>query len=350
MSNTFNLWVSGCCHVGTDLKRGRSSLADAIADSESGVFAWDCAIHLGDFSGNQGAPEAEEGEDVVRQFGALRDHPREAFYCLAGNHDATFAHQETQWWFRRYIDPEGSATGYSGVDARRRPYPIDGTWERYSFRVGNLLFLMMSDRNDVGPPVGRGDRGGYPAGMVTAETFEWWRRQVESNPDSTVISAHHHMLRETTTASGPWEGFRRDEEGRLKSHYHGYFPDGGPAGASYLYWLDDRPDAQAFESCFREHPGTGGIWLGGHTHTDPDDRCGGRELIETRWGVHFANCAALTKYHVANRTVPMSRLFTFTEGSNEVRVRCFLHTDDFAPKGWYEPAERRLSIPRPFAW
>ncbi len=28
------------------------------------------------------------------------------------------------------------------------PTPIEGTWERYSFKVGNLNFLMMSDRND----------------------------------------------------------------------------------------------------------------------------------------------------------------------------------------------------------
>ncbi len=64
-----------------------------------------------------------------------------------------------------------------------RPYPIEGSWERYSFRVGNLLFLMMSDRNDGGPPVGRAKRGGYPAGAVTGETFRWWKTMVEQNPD-----------------------------------------------------------------------------------------------------------------------------------------------------------------------
>jgi len=356
VSRTFSLWVSGCSHVGTDLRYGRTSLADAIRDSEAEGeevpenlrFHWDRAIHLGDFSGNQGSPRTDEGQEVVKQFSALARHRREDFYCIAGNHDATFADEETQWWFRRYVDPEGLQSEYSGVDASNRPSPIEGTWERYSFRVGNILFLMMSDRNDVGPPVGRGERGGYPAGMVTTETFAWWRSQVEQAGDAIVVTAHHHMLKETTTASGPWEGFRKDENGEWKGWYHGYFPDGGPEGASYLYWLDDTPDAGAFESYLAEHPRPIDLWLGGHTHTHPDDRTGGRALIETKWGVHFVNCASLSKYHANKTTIPMSRLLEFTEGSATVRVRCYLHTDDHAPKGWYPSAERTLSLSQPF--
>jgi len=352
----FSLWVSGCSHVGTDLKHGRESLADAIRDSEAEGpdvperlrFHWDRAIHLGDFSGNQGSPRDDEGEEVVRQFGALTLHAREDFYCIAGNHDATFAHEPTQWWFRRYIDPEGLNTEYSTVARERRPHPIDGTWERYSFRIGNLLFLMMSDRNDVGPPVGRGERGGYPAGMVTSDTFAWWREAVESARDAVIITAHHHMLKETTTASGPWEGFRRDEDGEWKGVYHGYFPDGGPAGASYLYWLDDTPDAGAFESYLAAKPGAIDLWLGGHTHTHPDDRTGGRGLIETKWGVHFVNCASLSRHHAMQTTIPISRLFEFEDGSDRVRVRGFLHTGDHAPKGWYASAERTITLSRPF--
>ena len=97
---------------------------------------------------------------------------------------------------------------------------MEGTWERYSFQVGNILFLAMGDRNDGGPPVGRGERGGYPAGAVTRETFEWWREQVEQNQDKIIVTAHHHMLKETTVASGPWEG--------VDGGYHGRFEDGAP--------------------------------------------------------------------------------------------------------------------------
>ena len=293
-------------------------------------------------------PNDDEGREVVRQFAAAQRHSREQFYNLAGNHDATCAHEETQWWFRKWLDPTGDNPKYSGVDAKNRPYHVEGTWERYSFRVGNLLFAMMSDRNDVGPPVGRGERGGYPAGAVTGETFAWWKDLVQNNTDSIIISAHHHMLKETTVASGEWEGLRMTEDGTWQSNYHGYFPAGGPKGASYLYWLDDKPDAQAFEKHLAEHPGAIDLWLGGHTHTNPDDRHGGRSHIERKWDVHFVNVAALTRCHGHEHSTPMSRLFTFTEGSRQVRVQCYLHTSQYRPQGWYNSAERVLTLSRPF--
>ncbi|MCP4639127.1 MAG: hypothetical protein GY851_01770 [bacterium] len=344
-----------CSHVHTDLRKGRESLADAIRQSESGgseggpSFAWDIAVHLGDLSGSQPPPTDAEGPEVVRQFSAGKTHGRERFYNIAGNHDASGPDEPCQWWYRKWVDPVGRSTEFSTVDARDRPYAIEGTWERYSFRVGNILFLMMSDRNDGGPPVGRGERGGYPAGAVTSETFEWWKGMVESNQDCIIISTHHHMLKETTVASGPWEGFTKKVDGSWKSLYHGYYPKGGPEGASYLYFLDDTPDAQAFEQYLANHPGAIDLWLGAHTHSTPDDRTGGRSHIETKWGVHFVNVAALTQYHVSSTTVPMSRLLEFDKGSDAVKVGCYLHTSQHAPQGWYPPAERRLTLRHAFS-
>ena len=336
--------------MGTDVRFGRESLAEAIRQAE-GEFEWDVALHLGDFSGSQTPPKDDEGREVVRQLGALKSHRREDFYPLAGNHDATGPDEppeRQQWWFRKWLDPTGDCTAHSGVDRARMRYPVEGTWERYAFRAGNLLFLMMSDRNDGGPPVGRGPRGGYPAGAVTGETFSWWREMVEANPDAIIVSAHHHMLKETTVASGPWEGYERGPDGAWKAKYHGYFPDGGPEGASYLYFVDDQPDAQAFERYLEAHPQPIDLWLGGHTHTNPDDRTGGRSHVERKWGVGFVNVAALSRYHVGRLVVPMSRLFTFSEGRDEVGVQCYLHTSDYAPQGWYAAAERTLKLSKPF--
>lgn len=350
----FRVWCFGCAHVGTDLRVSkRRSLAEAIEQSESGgadggpAFEWDLALGLGDFSGNQGSPADDEGREVVRQFSAAKRHRREDFYTIAGNHDASCPGEKTMGWFRKWLDPEGQHTEFSGVDAAKRRYAIDGTWERYAFRVGNVLLLMMSDRNDGGPPVGRDVRGGYPAGAVTGETFRWWQDQVEANRDAVVISAHHHMLKETTFASGEWEGFRKNAKGDWQSYYHGYFPKGGPRGASYLYWLDAKPDAGAFESYLAEHPGAIDFWLGGHTHSNPDDDKGGRTHVERKWGVNFVNCSALSRNH-GRTNVPMSRLLTFTAGSDKVRVQCYLHTSQFAPQGFYDKAERVVSIGKPF--
>ena len=59
--------------------------------------------------------------------------------------------------------------------------PIEGTWEHYSFEVGNIIFLMLADRNDLPPPIGRGSYGGYPAGAISEETFSWWRKKIKEN-------------------------------------------------------------------------------------------------------------------------------------------------------------------------
>jgi len=92
------------------------------------------------------------------------------------------------------------------------------------------------------------------------------------------------------------------------------------------------------------------VWPASHTHTHPDDRYGDKGLIENRWGVTFANCAALTRHHGKHKRplYPMSRLLTLTPGSREARIQCYLHTTDYAPQGWYAPAERRVALRHPF--
>ena len=352
----FRLWAIGDAHVGTDLLRKRESLADAIRQSEQGgkegapAFDWDIAINVGDFSGNQGPPVDEEGHEVVRQYAAATKHRREDFYDIAGNHDASGQGEPTQWWFRKWVDPLGESTATSGVDPNRRRYPVTGSWERYEFRVGNLVFLLMSDRNDLPQPAGRGKRGGYPAGAVTKETFAWWQQKVEANRDAIIISAHHHMLRETTVGSGDWEGLIKNPDGTIKGRYQGHQADAGNAGegASYLYFLDDQPKAMAFERYLEMHPGAIDLWFGGHTHTNPDDNFNGRTHIERKWEATFINCCALTRFHGAQRSRPMSRLLTFTAGSTAVRVQCYLHTNTHAPQGWYPPAERTIRLSKPF--
>ena len=334
--------------MGTDLARAnRRSLADVILQAEQGgadggpPFEWDIMLDIGDLSGSQTPPDEEEGEEVVRQYSASTIHPREDFYNIVGNHDASGPDESCQWWFRKWVDPTGEHSEYSGVHADRRPYPVEGTWERYSFQVGNVLVLAMGDRNDGGPPVGRGERGGYPAGAVTWETFEWWQEKVEENRDKIIVTAHHHMLKSTTVASGPWEGV---DEG-----YHGRFEDGAPIGASYLYFVGGEPDAGAFESYLAANPGAVDLWLGGHTHTNPDDTQGGRSHVERKWGVTFVNVAAISRYH-GRKNISMSRLLTFAEGAAEVNIRCYLHMSDYAPQGWYDRVERTAPLRMPFSY
>lgn len=340
----FHVWAAGDAHVGTDISRGRASLAEAIEQAERD-FPWDIMIDVGDLSGSQHPPDDEEGQLVVEQYGTLKEHRREQVYNIVGNHDASGEDEPTQWWFRKWVDPLGESTAHSGVDASKRPFAIEGDWDHYSFVAGNVLFLLMGDRNDGGPPVGRGVKGGYPAGAVTGETFDWWVNMVESNQDKIIVTAHHHMLKETTCGSGEWEGFEPtvDAHGHRTSHYHGYFPDGGPMGSGYLYWVDGHPDAQAFERYLSQHPGAIDLWIGGHTHTNPNDVLNGRSLVERKWGVTFCNCAALSSFH-GKTNVAQSRPMTFTHGSDLLRIRCYQHSDKYAPQGWYDKAERTVTL------
>ncbi|HYL73038.1 MAG TPA: hypothetical protein VEU96_02480 [Bryobacteraceae bacterium] len=348
---TFQVWVFSYAHVGSDRKNGRESLATAIRQSESAAgFPWDIALDLGDMSGAEGTPQDPEGEEIVRQFGALKQHRREDIYDVSGNHDRSGLDEAQAWWWRKWIDPTGEHSAFSNVHAGKRPFPIEGTWEHYSFRAGNLLFLMMSDINEPTRKIGRGTLGGNPGGVVSGETFRWWKRMVEQNRSSIVISAHHYVLKNTTVASGEWEGMQHDENGAWKMRYHGYYPQGTPQGASFLYWVDSIPDSGAFESFLAASPGRVDLWLGAHTHTDPDDTYGGKLHIERRWGTTFINVAHLTRYHLPalEHRVPRSWLLTFTDGSDQVTARCYLHSDEWAPQGWYAKSDRVIKLSKPF--
>jgi len=340
------IWACGCCHIHSDLKHGRRSLAEAIEQSEDGgaeggePFEWDVMLNLGDLSGTQGPPRDVDGPPVVEQLRAGRRSRAEQIYCLLGNHDASGPGEDTQWWFRKWIDPTGEHPQYSGVRAERRPFPIEGTWERYSFVAGNVLVLMIGDRNDGGPPKGRGEVGGYPAGAITRETFEWWRTMVEANQDRIIITCAHHMLRDTTTATGRWEG--------VHGNYHHEYEDA--EGASYLYWVGDDIDSSLFHDYFDSHPGAIDLWLGSHTHAHPDDRFGRKEMVVRRWGITFANVGAMTRYHGRSerRWWPSSRMLILSPGSREAALRCYLHTSHYAKQGWYAPAETAVSLRHAF--
>lgn len=348
----FNIWAASCAHVPADIRKGRESLAKAIRQSEGLIkgapaFNWDIMIDAGDLSAHQYPPGDPDGMELIRQYQAMTKHRREQIYNVPGNHDAPYYDHGPGSWIRKWGDPLGENTEFSGVDSSRRPFPVTGSWERYSFRAGNILFLMLADRNDVPEPVGRGHskdkrRGGFPAGAVTRDTFNWWKQQVLANQDKIIITMHHHVLRDTTIASGNGEGNPR---------YHG--ASGGAAGSSYLYYLIENEDpenfkytadAQVFEGFldeFHKEHGRGAIdlWVGGHTHVHgPLDDWGEKTISERRWGVGFLQVAALTRHH--GGSIPLSRLISFTDASNEFSADVYLHEPwlEDNPVGFHEPS------------
>ncbi len=345
----FKIWASGCSHVSADKRQGRESLADAIRQADRD-FDWDIGINVGDFSAAFGLPTREEGEEVVRQFGALEKHRREDIYTICGNHDRNAPDESEAIWFRRYIDPLGENPAYSGVTRENIPFPITGTYERYHFDFGNIRVLMMSDVNEMSQPKGRGELGGNPGGVVTKETFDWWVDQVESNQqEKIIITAHHYLLKETTVATGDWEGMIKGDDGNWKSDYHGYYKEGTPHAASYLYWVGGEGGKHQFETWLEANPGKVDMWLGGHTHTNPDDTHGGKSHIERRYGgTTFINVSALTRWFVKNHAMPQSRLITFNDNSNIATVDCYMHSDEYRYQGFYREKRVGVELTKPF--
>lgn len=359
----FRVWAASCSHVPADIRRGRESLARAIRQSEglepnAPAFDWDIMIDAGDLSAHQEPPGDRDGKELIRQYRAMTKHRREQVYNVPGNHDAPYYDHGPGSWIRKWGDPLGEHTEFSGVDPKRRPFPVEGTWERYRFVAGNVLFLMLADRNDAPTPVGRGHSregksGGYPPGAVTRETFNWWKQQVLDNQDKIIVTMHHHALRDTTVASGRGEGTPR---------YHG--STGGTEGSSYLYYIIEKDDpddfrftadAHVFEDFldeFHQENGSGAIdfWIAGHTHVkSPDDDWGEKTISEMRWGVGFLQIAALTRHH--GGATPLSRVLTFTDGTEDLTAEVYLHEASYKdnPVGWYAPATRQFTLRHKFA-
>ena len=86
-----------------------------------------------------------------------------------------------------------------------------------------------------------------PAGSSAVRPSTGSRRWSTRIPTPSSSSVHHYVLKDTTVASGEWEGVCRSATGELVEHYHRPFEQGTPNGASYLYWVDSKPDSAAFE-------------------------------------------------------------------------------------------------------
>lgn len=352
----FVWWSISDPHLQTDLP-GYRSLESAILDSTEGgnqggeSFAWDIATVAGDWTGTP-CPTDNDGLDLIDQWiGAGADPNR--FYGVIGNHDANTS---DSWWFEKWVDPLGQNTAFSLVDNNARPYPVQGAWDHYSFEVGNILFLMLSDRNEGPPPFGRLCSAGYPSGRMSLETYNWWVQQVDSHPDRIIITISHQSLFETTAFTGFDEGYLQG--------VHGGHSWADRRGSSMIYTIDDWTidglDANedyvgtrdfGFVKYLQDHPGAIDLWIHGHTHHNlyPGIVFNGRSEVETKYGVTFINTGALTTKHGAP-LAPYSRLLSFYQNSNTVLMKTYVHKTGWGavPEGFHQPVERLIQLDKPF--
>jgi hypothetical protein len=396
LTDAFTIWGLSDPHVNTDLTQGSylsldTAIKDSLGTTGSGHgFNWNLALVLGDVTGDTACPGPAQFAELKNQFisGGVN---RNIFYTIPGNHD--YGDNGDSAYLQKYLDPLGTHTATSNVNASLMPYPIlpGGAFDHYAFEVGNVLFLMLGDRNDAAYPFGRTcgssfvkddgshgingafDGAGHPAGTYTLATYNWWVNEIESNPDKIIITTAHHQLINTGARSGLTEGVTAPDAP------HGNHGWADAAGSSIVYAMwnesantyttidcydlnhnpiagcDNNADGLAdvgFRQYLDAHPGAIDLWIYGHTHAglDPDSTYNGRSLIEQVDGVTFVNLLAVSRFHGAN-IAAFSKTFDFLDGLAELPIKTYRHYNGWSGDvGFYAPAEEDITLSRAFSW
>ena len=352
---SLTFWVLSDPHLDEQDPGSRDFFVACVADADRDAPDWAFALVLGDLVEGQACPTLFEGlfwRDTLEASG----HRPAEFYPLAGNHDASRA---GLGWFARYVDPLGTTPGQSHVKNAERPYPVEGTPERYSFQVGNATFLMLSDENGGGPPFGRdcAGGGGYPAGRTSRETFDWWARALVERKEGIVITCSHQSVHDTVLWSSLGEGFAQ--------RIHGAQSWADERGSSMVYVIGDEtvdglgPDQRpryggelrpyGYRATLAEHPRSVALWLSGHSHLGlfPGREVDGRRDTAFVDGTWFVNAGALSRVHGPPRA-QFSRFVTLTEGSDVALVRTYVHAGDWESRGFQPEAELEITLRAPF--
>lgn len=393
----FNAWLTTCSHLKGPT--GNPNTLKVAVDQSRGLhenvpgFAWDILVDLGDWTASQKPPDVEDGIELSKILNDILGEDRGRFFTIAGNHDG-----DRKGWYpgeftQKYVNPLGDEafSQTSGFSAEQREkykdlfqlidYPGTG-WDRYLVRSGNVVWIMLSDRNEYDElaesrgdtsgrfQAGRGSEGGmpdggYPSGSVTLSTFKWWKKVVEDPlfSDDILITAHHILPANTAIATKAGEIQRPSPDKQISWNkvFHGLSGSAGPEGSvgGQLYWIreyDDRgkeikqyAQTRPFMDYLRDNPGAVAAWLGGHTHVDyPEYSISGRGIFVRKYDVTFINVGALTDSHGGGED-QMSRLVTFEHGSDEAVINVFIHSSKSGDtKGWYDCSVRKFSLGKKF--
>ncbi len=351
------IWLSGDAHLAQSIKvLNYNSLETPMRDMDDIGFYYDLALNVGDFDSAQKPPTWDdndpEGEAVVKALTSSGYHDRAEFYCINGNHDAGDGQMN---WFEKYIDVLGVNSEFSQNVADKRPFPItvmeEGAWHSYYIEIGNLVVLMLSDRNSIPGPYGRGGlihgKGGYPSGSISKKTWEWVQSVILANRDKNIFVCSHQGVRNTLIATG-------DNEGGV---YHGKsgLPEG--RGSIYTIYDEENPDrslngTDVIKNFFADNPDHSvRLWMSGHTHTRVGTTSEGRGIRHREHGVDFLNICSLTSTWVGARNGRVdSRSWTCEITGDEVRLKCYVHlsVQEHIKRGFQDDLEFTVQLKFPF--
>ena len=205
-------------------------------------------------SGAQGTPKDEEGREIVRQFSVLAGIvANRSTTCRAITTAAVLTSRRRGGGESGSI-PRASTRSSPEWTRAKRPYPIEGTWERYSFRVGNLLFLMMSDINEPSQKSWSGNAWRQPGRCRKRRDVSLVEAKRRDEP--LVDHRQRPSLRPQgyDRRIGRVGGNAARREWRMEVLVSRLLSQGTPQGASFLYWVDSKPDSGAFENILAATP------------------------------------------------------------------------------------------------
>jgi len=355
--NQFRIWAMGCCHCIAD-KNGRNrDVITECAGHITGHYGMipDIGLGLGDYSSGQVPAETPtddvEGAMVSTQLQSNSFLTRNKIYTIRGNHDA--GDQENDW-YDKWVDMFGENTSDSGVDNNARPLPITqyGTYDHYSFQKGNILFLMMNDRNEIDYPNGRSGGpepiGGRPSGTISRNTWNWFKTMVANNySDKIIVACHHNLLKDTTIATGDNEG----PDGNYHSS-QGIAIGSGRLESIYDDDLDTYVDSTEILTWMTSNNGKVDLWLGTHTHYRVNETYNGRGRSINKYGTQFLNVGGLTLDHNNDPKDSLSSYVVFNKGSNECNLMQFVHetVDGVIKTGFYRSNDINLTLSKNANW
>lgn len=335
-TDNLKIWATGCWHTPKDVDLVSRYPYDVSKTQVEGVFDYDLVLALGDFESDQDFPTGGDTQTIAQVKTDIDAETNTGkIYPIAGNHDGG---DDNMDWYKAAV--------WDYIDHSNQPFQKLGQktnweWERYYMKIGNVLIVMLSDRNDLPYPVGRGGSvvtGGHPSGAITKETLEWLEALIIANPDYNIITCHHNLPRETTVATGINEG----------NVYHG--DSGIPEGRGALWSIfdEDIPSSSdggsEFSDLLEAHDNVV-AHFGAHTHAKVDVSHYGRGIMEIVDSVPYFNIGNLTTMHGTTYLMhPYSTFFEFANNNLSVTVKVYKHDTQDYPQGFYAPAQTTLAL------
>jgi hypothetical protein len=341
----FRIGFSACDHLWSDYPE-RLTYENYLFEI-TGPMGFDphLVVHAGDHYSAQVPTElathSDEGAEIARQRNSCPAMPVSKQIEVPGNHCWG---DENLDCHNRFVDTFGNNTAFSGVVAGDRLYPVYGVeGSHVYFSHGNVTWFGLCDQNGGAQPWGRsGGVGGFPSGSYLQTALNALYAYVQANPNKNIIVFAHHLLKDTTIATGDNEG--------VTGGFHG--TSGQPAASGRFEnivtnpatgaYIDEQTQVQEFMTA---NPGRISVWAGGHTHFLRNETYTGRGWNYFDGDTWHVSAGGLTLAHDGGN--PESLAFIFTEGSTTLRI------NKFNNGGAYSVGldrDRHIDVTLPFAY